>query len=159
WAQAPAESSVPPPLPGPPPPELVGGPIDPFPVDAELPEGVPPAWFTEVELGVVKPSFTRLATTPEGRLDTFLGQTNSADLDWTVLPEVAAGYRFAGGAAIRVSYRFLGGIGDQRSRGPTLDAGYPEFFSGLSGEPFFVNGGAAAVRHLHSKLDEHWLDL
>src|SRR5947207_1033145 len=53
-------------------------------IDTPLLDATPPGWYLGFQVGVAKPSFNRLLATREGKRDTFLGQTDSLDLDWTV---------------------------------------------------------------------------
>jgi hypothetical protein len=120
----------------------------------------PPAWFVVAEVGVVKPSFTRLGTTPDGEANTFLGLTRSFDLDWTVLPALEIGYRCACGAALQVSYRYLSATGNQQTSVGNAGSVYPSIFApGPVGTSDAFDPNVPLQRGAHAHLEENWLDL
>ncbi len=129
------------------------------PDDGPLAIGVPPGWWFGAELGVVKPSFDRLTPGQEAKYNTFLGQTHWFGLDWTVLPEVTAGYRFANGSALRLSYRSLAASGTQNVAIPTTGTAYPILAIAPPAPGFFVNSLVPLNRSMRARLDEQWLDL
>jgi hypothetical protein len=97
-----------PPAPTGPAPAPLPGPYFEFDPLLDPPELPAPGWFTDLEAGVVGPHVKNNVTLDNafpggGRL-----RLPSANLDWTVSPRVAVGYRLpAGFGEISLAYRFL----------------------------------------------------
>jgi hypothetical protein len=128
-------------------------------VEGEQLTAAPPVWFAGVEVGVLKPSFTRLLSPLAGQSEAFVGQLHSLDLDWTASPEVTVGYHFLNGSALRVSYRSLASSGNRETNDLIAGQAYPGLYAALADTTHVFDAGVPVSRSLHGRVDEQWLDL